>query len=919
MFSRQKLTRAVLMTGAAWFAASSAASAQEAAEPAQQPLPEVEVIQKKAPAAKKAAPVAKKQAAPAPSPTPQPPPVEVVDEPPSEPNPIYGSPASAGAAARASQSAQTPVNPAALIPSNLDGFSSAATNLSPETLQKNQPRNINDALSRVPGVIIINDDGNAQHGGVAVRGSPARRSRKMLVMEDGHPVNLALWLDPSVHYWGPIDRYESVEVIRGTVVTHGPNNNFGVINARNLSPFGPDETVISSAIGFTRSKTGSWQAFEGDGVGSTPQPDGAPVFGGNDTDLSARWHTHTRQSIGNVGIVASYSGANVQGAWDTERLRFNDFYGAIGWKGPSSDLVVSASYARQRDNYDEQNFLGNYELGEFGGTPGYDEDDAEDEAELVAEGFRGLAEQQFAGLKHCKTCFAPNSGLNTYVGDIWRGQAVHNAYLDDDTTITTRFYAGHHTRDRYQLFSFDAAPDGTPGGDPPVFAPDLNTQPGDLEDSSVFFGENTMFGRLRTFRHVGAEVRGEWANVNLLGFNNTVQAGIRYEYQDMTNRNFIGLENEILGEGDTAGATIFDRELDSNAVSAFLQTNVKVARDFNVVPGIRFEWYRASRINRVVAREESEAGGGSEDNCDFFYGDDDCLEIDGLVLNPDPTSESFDNFHALPGIAFAYTGLNRTTVFGGYHRGMSTGVLRNEDFPVKDEIGDNFNLGLRSSAIRGFDFEVAGFYQLLQNYQFGATFNAAVDRSFGRADEVEISGVELLGRLNSQPFTGGSLNLFAEGQYTYSRGIFKDTSSLGEDFSGNRIPEVPLHVAALTLGIEQNKGWRWDASMTWTYRGAFFTDEANTRLSGGEVECEQEDPIGNPTLFECEIEEAGEDGEVPSIWLLSARFNMDIGDTGASVFIAGDNLLDRLYISDREDGMKPGLGRTVWAGFKYKF
>jgi Fe(3+) dicitrate transport protein len=42
---------------------------------------------------------------------------------------------------------------------------------------------------------------------------------------------------------------------------------------------------------------------------------------------------------------------------------------------------------------------------------------------------------------------------------------------------------------------------------------------------------------------------------------------------------------------------------------------------------------------------------------------------------------------------------------------MSTGVLRNEDFPVDDEIGDNFNLGIRSTAIEGLDFEVAGFYQ----------------------------------------------------------------------------------------------------------------------------------------------------------------------------------------------------------------
>jgi Fe(3+) dicitrate transport protein len=148
----------------------------------------------------------------------------------------------------------------------------------------------------------------------------------------------------------------------------------------------------------------------------------------------------------------------------------------------------------------------------------------------------------------------------------------------------------------------------------------------------------------------------------------------------------------------------------------------------------------------------------------------------------------------------------------------------------------------------------------------------------------------------------------------------KAFSSDGDDYSGNRVPEVPWHVAALTMGVEGTTGWRWNASATWTYRGAFFTDAANTPFGhGGEVECQFDETDGGDDIYECEVEEAGETGEVPSVWLLSARFNLDIGDTGASVFVSGDNLLDKVYITDREDGMKPGLGRTIWTGFKYKF
>jgi len=865
-------------------------AAPEPAPPAASELPPVDVIQKQAtpaPAKKKSA--AKKKSV---SPPPQAPAAVATPDPETiNPNSVYGSPASTGAAERAYQNANTPANPQQLIPTDLQGFSSSATGISPEQITERQPRNVNEALTRVPGVIVINDDGNAHHGGIGLRGAPARRSRKMLVMEDGHAANLALWLDPSVHYWAPMERIESVEVIRGTIITHGPNNNFGVINSRALSPFGPDETVVSGAMGFTQLKGGCYD------------DDGDVTCKNNSTEESYRWHVHTRQHAENVGLVMSYTGANVQGAWDTERLRVNDFYGALGWKGSTSDVTVSMLYARQRDNYDEQNFLGEVEEDDLDFA---DQDEADEYAEQLADAYRGGAERAFFDVGNCKSCFAPGSVLNTYVGDVWRGQIVHNAYLDDDTTVTSRIYAGKHTRDRYQTMTYDAFPNGTPGA-----APVLND---DDDPDGYLFGEDTMFGRLRTFRHFGSEVRAEWANRDLFGLSQDIQAGIRYEYQDMTNRNFLGRDNEILKNGSSEGATLFDRSLKANTVSAFLQTNIEVAQDFNVLPGVRFEWYQLSRTNRVIAEEESEAEGGDDDDCEEALGTDDCLEIGDINFDPDRPKERYSSFNALPGIAFAYTGLYKSTVYGGYHRGMSTGVMRNEDFPAPDEIGDNFNIGFRSSAIKGLDYEIAGFHQIISNYQFGTSFNDGGDRSYGRAKEVKITGFEAAGRLNSHPYVGGPLNFFTEANYTYARGRFTDAIIDGENFNGNRLPEVPNHVAALTLGVEGTTGWRWNASATWTYRGGFFTDEGNTPYGVYEAECGPEDGE-----WECEIEEAGEDGYVPSVWLLSARFNLEIGNTGGSIFVAGDNLLNESYISDREDGMKPGMARTYWVGYKHKF
>lgn len=169
----------------------------------------------------------------------------------------------------AQQSAATPVNPAALhagqsrrVLKRSDKFERRRTGCAPTAQHQRsvhaRARHHRDQRRR----------GWPRRRHLPRAARPPRRSRKMLVMEDGHPVNLALWLDPSVHYFGAAERFESVEVIRGTTITHGPNNNFGTINARNLSPFGASETVlVSSSIGFTKNKTGSFLENDDDEFG----------------------------------------------------------------------------------------------------------------------------------------------------------------------------------------------------------------------------------------------------------------------------------------------------------------------------------------------------------------------------------------------------------------------------------------------------------------------------------------------------------------------------------------------------------------------------------------------------------------------------------------------------------------------------
>ncbi|HML93574.1 TonB-dependent receptor [Methyloceanibacter sp.] len=844
-------------------------------------VPAVEVIQPQAEPVQRREPV-RAEAAPTPRPRPvsRPAPQPVVSAPPPPPpaafEPIepelvlpnlitqpapefYGPPGGVESFERSVNSAQSPIVPTqGIVPGNLQDFSSAASRVTREKINEQDPLTTNDVLSTIPGVQIINDDGMGRHGGIGIRGTPARRSRKVLVMEDGRSINQSLWLDPSTHYTPPTERLESVEVLRGTVITYGPNNNSGVVNFRNLQPFGPNESVASFQTGAV--------SVEGPGL---------------DDGDATKWHVHTRQTSGNWGLVLSYTGANGQGAWDTERLRYNDFYGAIGWKGEKSDFTFSTVYFAQRDNYDESNLEG-------------EDDDPPGQVERLL----------LNNYKHCKTCFNPASGLNEYNADLWLLQGVYNYYLDADTTISARAY-GQFLK-RYRYFNLE--------GENPLEA-ETSFNPF-IAGDEVFIPEGVMEGRLREYDNFGTELRTELANRQFLfGMSQDLQMGIRYEYNSFNDQNILGRQGRILNDFDTNGLTFFHRKHEADAVSAFVQTDISVYDNLNIVPGARLDHYRITRKTLALPGEDDE----EFDECPGgAFGGEECVVIEGF--NGTPYTESFEKTHVLPGVAFAY-GFGRqdvqtnlgskslgpvtmqkptyaNTLYGGYHRGLTMGVLREAAFPPGDELGDNFQLGVRSTAIKGLTFDVAAFHQNIQDYQIkGSTTDVAGNNVYSLINEVHVNGFEAYGRLDTRPYTGWTLNPFLEGSFTLADNKIEDGfNENGQSVAGNYVPEVPREFAYLTVGIESLKGW--NASISWTYRGSFYTDEDNTPFGG--------DP-------------EGENGEVPSVWLLSARGNYTIPDTNMALFVSGQNLTDELYITDREDGVKPGIGRTIMAGARLKW
>ena len=107
------------------------------------------------------------------------------------------------------------------------------------TLRASRCFTTDEALRKLPGVHVRGEEGFALRPNIGIRGLNPTRSAKVLLLEDGIPLAYAPYGDNATYYHPPIDRFESVEVIKGAgQVLYGPSTVGGVINY--LTPAIPD-------------------------------------------------------------------------------------------------------------------------------------------------------------------------------------------------------------------------------------------------------------------------------------------------------------------------------------------------------------------------------------------------------------------------------------------------------------------------------------------------------------------------------------------------------------------------------------------------------------------------------------------------------------------------------------------------------
>jgi Fe(3+) dicitrate transport protein len=116
-------------------------------------------------------------------------------------------------------------------PESLDELPGSISRIDGKTLSFSRAANFSEVLRKVSGVNVRDEEGLGLRPNISIRGTNPTRSTKILLLEDGIPLAYAPYGDNASYYHPPIERYEAVEVLKGSgQIAFGPQTVAGVIN-----------------------------------------------------------------------------------------------------------------------------------------------------------------------------------------------------------------------------------------------------------------------------------------------------------------------------------------------------------------------------------------------------------------------------------------------------------------------------------------------------------------------------------------------------------------------------------------------------------------------------------------------------------------------------------------------------------------
>jgi Fe(3+) dicitrate transport protein len=116
-------------------------------------------------------------------------------------------------------------------PEALERIPGSGEILDKQTLEASRVFTTNEALRKLPGINVRDEEGFGLRPNIGIRGLNPTRSTKVTLLEDGVPLAYAPYGDNASYYHPPIDRFERIEVLKGAgQILYGPQTIGGVIN-----------------------------------------------------------------------------------------------------------------------------------------------------------------------------------------------------------------------------------------------------------------------------------------------------------------------------------------------------------------------------------------------------------------------------------------------------------------------------------------------------------------------------------------------------------------------------------------------------------------------------------------------------------------------------------------------------------------
>jgi Fe(3+) dicitrate transport protein len=657
--------------------------------------------------------------------------------------------------------------------------------LGPLELEHSRVFNFSEALRKLPGVNVRDEEGFGLRPNIGIRGTNPTRSTKVLLLEDGVPLAYAPYGDNASYYHPPIERYRSIEVLKGSSqILYGPQTIAGVINYLTPNPTEKPEFSV-------RATTGNRAFFDATATGSG--------------------------TIGRTGIFAAYTRKQGEGAREFTRSELND---------------LSAKVVQTLNDSNALSFKMSY----------YGED----------------SNVTYSGLTEAEYRLDPRGNAfrnDRFYGDRWGFSGSHTGVLSPRMSLTTNAYANYFKRHWWRQSSNSGQRPNRLNVDPDCRSmADLNTTCGNE-------------GRLREYETYGIEPRMIY-NYDAGGsIRGELQAGVRLHLEHQDRRQ----ENGDLPDSRT-GVPVEINTRRNFAVSGFVQ-NRFVFGDLAITPGVRIE-----RIN--VRRQN-------------------------LLAVPPASGQTTVNA-VIPGIGVAYSGIPRTTIFAGAHRGFSPpraeDIIGNNGGVVElnAEKSWNYEVGVRTNPAPGVRLEGTFFRLDYANQIVPASLAGGIGATLTNGGETLQQGFEFSGQVDSGQLFRSAHNIYLRTAVTWLptadfRGVRYSSVSPTVLITGKRLPYVPEMLTTASIGYAHPSGF--DAFLEKVSVGRQFGDDLNTV-----------DPVAN-----------GQRGAIPAQTYFNATANYTIESWRTTLFVTAKNIAGRTFIVDRSRGILPSMPRLVQVGLHVRF